>query len=162
MSLIDFICCCCCVLMAGWWPEKGKTTFYKFLVLFWIKTWFHRTQVLKDCAWGREASITVQRGGAATPTKNKWKIRASGRGLRVAILVISKAKVRSKSTRPPGIADAVEDVMREMKARQVKRFHCQPGEFGAARAAVYRAREKIGVRFGTSKSKDGVLLIIRG
>uniref|UniRef100_A0A0P5MJT4 Membrane-associated guanylate kinase, WW and PDZ domain-containing protein n=1 Tax=Daphnia magna TaxID=35525 RepID=A0A0P5MJT4_9CRUS len=30
-------------------------------------------QVLKDCAWGREASITVQRGGAATPTKNKWK-----------------------------------------------------------------------------------------
>jgi hypothetical protein len=31
------------------------------------------TQVLKDCAWGREASITVQRGGAATPTKNKWK-----------------------------------------------------------------------------------------
>jgi len=29
--------------------------------------------VLKDCAWGREASITVQRGGAATPTKNKWK-----------------------------------------------------------------------------------------
>ena len=94
-------------------------------------------------------------------TKNKWKIMASGRGLRVAILVISKAKVRSKSTRPPGIADAVEDVMREMKARQVKRFHCQPGEFGAARAAVYRAREKIGVRFSTEKSKDGVLLIIR-
>ena len=30
-------------------------------------------QVLKDCPWGREASITVQRGGAATPTKNKWK-----------------------------------------------------------------------------------------
>lgn len=29
--------------------------------------------MLKDCAWGREASITVQRGGAATPTKNKWK-----------------------------------------------------------------------------------------
>lgn len=95
-------------------------------------------------------------------TKNKWKIRASGRGLRVAILVISKAKVRSKSTRPPGIADDVEDVMSEMKPREVKRFHCQPGEFGAARAAVYRAREKKGVRFGTSKSKDGVLLIIRG
>lgn len=32
-----------------------------------------RSQVLKDCPWGREASITVQRGGAATPTKNKWK-----------------------------------------------------------------------------------------
>ena len=29
--------------------------------------------MLKDCPWGREASITVQRGGAATPTKNKWK-----------------------------------------------------------------------------------------
>ena len=96
-------------------------------------------------------------------TKNKWKIRASGRGLVVAILVISKAKVRSKSTMaPPGIADDVEDVMREMKPREVKRFHCQPGEFGAARAAVYRAREKIGVRFSTEKSKDGVLLIIRG
>jgi hypothetical protein len=40
-----------------------------------IKTYFpfKTTQVLKDCAWGREASITVQRGGAATPTKNKWK-----------------------------------------------------------------------------------------
>ena len=95
-------------------------------------------------------------------TKNKWKIRASGRGLVVAILVISKAKVSSKSTRPPGVADKVEAVMREMKPIEVKRFHCQPGEFGAARAAVYRAREKIGVRFGTSKSKDGVLLIIRG
>ena len=95
-------------------------------------------------------------------TKNKWKIRASVRALMVAILVISKAKVSSKSTRPPGIADAVECAMREMKPREVKRFHCQPGEFGAARAAVYRAREKIGVRFGTSKSKDGVLLIIKG
>jgi len=30
-------------------------------------------QVLKDCAWGREASITVQRGGTTTPIKNKWK-----------------------------------------------------------------------------------------
>lgn len=31
-------------------------------------------QVLKDCPWGRDASITVQRGGpASTPTKSKWK-----------------------------------------------------------------------------------------
>lgn len=31
-------------------------------------------QVLKDCPWGREATITVQRGGmVSTPTKSKWK-----------------------------------------------------------------------------------------
>ena len=30
-------------------------------------------QVLKDCPWSREATITVQRGGMSTPTKNKWK-----------------------------------------------------------------------------------------
>lgn len=95
-------------------------------------------------------------------TKNKWKVRVSVRGLMVAILVISKAKVRSKSTRTPGVADKVEAVMRVMKPREVKRFHCQRSEFGAARSAVYRAREKIGVRFSTEKSKDGVLLIIRG
>lgn len=35
-------------------------------------------QVLKDCPWGREASITVQRGGAVTPTKNKWKKGVGG------------------------------------------------------------------------------------
>ena len=93
--------------------------------------------------------------------KNKWKVRVSVRGLMVAILVISKAKVR-QSTRTPGVADKVEAFMREMKPREVKRFHCQPSEFGAARSAVYRAREKIGVRFRTEKSKDGVLLIIRG
>ncbi len=37
---------------------------------------FFMAQVLKDCPWSREATITVQRGGLSTPTKSKWKKNA--------------------------------------------------------------------------------------
>jgi hypothetical protein len=50
-----------------------ETQFLGIPVRYFYFISFFPTQVLKDCAWGREASITVQRGGAATPTKNKWK-----------------------------------------------------------------------------------------
>lgn len=92
--------------------------------------------------------------------KHKWKTRISVRGRWVTILVISKAKPY-QSVKQRGVTQRVEAVMKEMKPGEVRRFEYERDELGGARAAVYRIGNKMGVRFGVSKSKGGPLLIIR-